>query len=71
MNPDAPITKRVDAGMAITGMAITGVATTSVASTSVAVNVLHHKRPASQASGILSPARVSVRILDNRVGASK
>tara|TARA_B110000483_G_scaffold204817_1_gene248026 strand:+ start:428 stop:541 length:114 start_codon:yes stop_codon:yes gene_type:complete len=37
MNPDAPITKRVDAGMAITG----------VASTSVAVDVLHHKRPAS------------------------
>ena len=52
MNPDAPITKRVDAGMAITGMAITGmamtgVASTRVANTSVAVDVLHHKRPAS------------------------
>jgi len=44
--------KRVDAGMAITGMAIigmamTGVASTRVANTSVAVDVLHHKRPAS------------------------
>ena len=39
--------KRVDAGMAITGMAITGMAMTGVASTRVAVDVLHHKRPAS------------------------
>ena len=51
MKPDesrcADQKKRVDAGMAITGMAMTGVASTRVANTSVAVDVLHHKRPAS------------------------